>query len=111
MASNDPDFERKAADIIGLYLPPAACRSILRRRENGHPGHGPQGSSGAALVAGSGGAAWIEYYRHGTLSLYAAFNTKTGEVIGKTAKRHTSEQFVAFLMDLVVSQPQGGRST
>jgi hypothetical protein len=27
--------------------------------------------------------------RHGTLSLYAAFNTKTGEVLGRTAARHT----------------------
>ena len=30
----------------------------------------------------------FEYFRHGTLSLYAAFNTKTGEVLGKTAERH-----------------------
>jgi hypothetical protein len=29
----------------------------------------------------------FEYYRHGTLSLYAAFNTGTGEVLGKTATR------------------------
>ena len=31
----------------------------------------------------------FEYYRHGALSLYAAFNTKTGEVLGKTAERTT----------------------
>jgi hypothetical protein len=31
----------------------------------------------------------FEYFRHGTLSLYAAFDTKTGEVLGKTAARHT----------------------
>jgi hypothetical protein len=32
MASNDPEFERKAADIIGPYLrPPATCCCILRR--------------------------------------------------------------------------------
>ena len=47
----------------------------------------------------------FEYYRHGTLSLYAALNTKTGEVIGKTAERHTSEEFVAFLSDVVAQQP------
>src|SRR5437867_2080085 len=47
----------------------------------------------------------FEYYRHGTLSLYAAFNTKTGEVLGKTAARHTSAEFVAFLTDIVVNQP------
>ena len=45
--------------------------------------------------------------RHGTLSLYAAFNTKTGEVLGKTATRHTSAEFVAFLTDIVVNQPRG----
>ena len=38
----------------------------------------------------------FEYYRHGTLSLYAALNTRSGEVIGKTASRHTSAEFVAF---------------
>ena len=47
----------------------------------------------------------FEYYRHGTLSLYAAFNTKTGEVLGKTAARHTSAEFVAFLAEIVVNQP------
>ena len=36
--------------------------------------------------------------RHGTLSLYAALNPKTGEVIGQTAPRHTSQEFVAFLI-------------
>ena len=49
----------------------------------------------------------FEYFRHGTLSLYAAFNTKTGEVLGKTATRHTSAEFVAFLTDIVANQPKG----
>ena len=46
----------------------------------------------------------FEYFRHGTLSLYAAFNTKTGEVLGKTAEHHTSAEFVAFLTDIVANQ-------
>ena len=49
----------------------------------------------------------FEYFRHGTLSLYAAFNTKTGEVLGKTAQRHSSAEFVAFLTDIVTNQPKG----
>jgi len=49
----------------------------------------------------------FEYYRHGTLSVYAAFNTQTGEVLGKTAERHTSAEFVAFLTDIVINQPRG----
>ena len=44
--------------------------------------------------------------RNGTLSLFAALNTATGEVLGKTAARHTSEQFVTFLEDIVASQPK-----
>ena len=46
-------------------------------------------------------------FRHGTLSLYAAFATQTGEVLGKTADRHTSDEFVAFLAQIVASQPSG----
>jgi len=43
----------------------------------------------------------FEYYRHGTLSLYAALDVKTGKVQGKTAKRHTSSEFIVFLSELV----------
>jgi transposase len=49
----------------------------------------------------------FEYYRHGTLSLYAVFDTRTGAVVGKTAARHTSAEFVAFLGDVVAHQPRG----
>jgi hypothetical protein len=47
----------------------------------------------------------FEYYRHGTLSLYSALNTQTGEVLGKTTARHTSQEFVNFLAQIVDSQP------
>jgi transposase len=46
-----------------------------------------------------------EYYRHGTLSLYAALDTQTGKVHGKTATRHTSAEFVRFLEEVVSSRP------
>lgn len=46
----------------------------------------------------------FEYKRYGTPSLFAALNTTNGRVNGKTAPRHTSEQFVAFLTDVVASQ-------
>jgi len=47
----------------------------------------------------------FEYYRHGTLSLFAALNPKTGDVIGQTAARHTSVEFVAFLDQVVATCP------
>ena len=52
----------------------------------------------------------FEYFRHGTWSLYAAFNTKTGEVLGKTAERHTSAEFVASLTDIVANQPASNQT-
>src|SRR5947208_1179840 len=50
LASDDPDFENKAADVIGLYLAPA-CGCVLRRRENRHSSAGSFGS-GASLSPG-----------------------------------------------------------
>jgi len=47
----------------------------------------------------------FEYYRHGPLSLDAALKPQKGEVNGKTAARHTSEEFVAFLAEIVAHQP------
>jgi transposase len=49
----------------------------------------------------------FEYHRHGTLSLYAALETRTGEIVGQTAARHTSAEFVAFLGEIVAHQPAG----
>ena len=106
MVSDAPDFEKKAADVIGLYVNPpqhAVVFSIdektaiqaLDRREPVLP-----------LSPGRAERHGFEYYRHGTLSLYAGLNTRSGEVIGKTASRHTSAEFVAFLSDVVASQPR-----
>ena len=47
----------------------------------------------------------FEYFRHGTLSLYAALDTATGRVHGKTARRHTSRDFVVFLKEDVALCP------
>jgi hypothetical protein len=45
------------------------------------------------------------YFRHGTLSLYAALETRGGQLIGSTASRHTSQEFVRFLQEVVATQP------
>lgn len=47
----------------------------------------------------------FEYHRHGILSLYAALNPQTGEVLGQTAPRHTSQEFVALLEEVISTQP------
>jgi transposase len=47
----------------------------------------------------------FEYYRHGTLSLYAALDTQSGKVLDKTAARYTSQEFVEFLTEVVERPP------
>ena len=105
MASNDPDFEGKAAVIIGLYVNPPAHAAVFCVDEKTAIQALDRKDPVLPLSPGRAERHGFEYYRHGTLSLYAAFNTKTGEVLGKTAARHTSAEFVAFLTELVVNQP------
>ncbi len=107
MASNDPDFETKAAQIIGLYLNPPQHAAVFCVDEKSHIQALDRKDPVLPLSPGRAERHGFEYFRHGTLSLYAAFNTKTGEVLGKTAARHTSAEFVAFLADIVVNQRKG----
>src|SRR5262245_34189494 len=101
MAMDDPDFERKAADIIGLYLKPPQHAAVFCVDEKTAIQALDRLDPVLPLSPGRAERHGFEYYRHGTLSLYAAFETRTGAVLGKTAERHTSAEFVAFLGDLV----------
>ena len=101
MASNDPEFETKAADIIGLYMNPPQHAAIFCVNEKSAIQALDRLDPVLPLSPGRAERHGFEYYRHGTLSLYAALNVKTGAVEGKTAKRHTSAEFVAFLTELL----------
>ncbi len=105
MVSNDPDFETKAADVIGLYLNPPAHAAVFCVDEKTAIQALDRKDRMLPLSPGRAESHGFEYKRNGTLSLFAALNTATGEVLGKTAARHTSEQFVAFLEDIVAGQP------
>ena len=106
MLSDDPDFETKAADIIGLYLKPPQHAVVFCVDEKTAIQALDRLDPVLPMSPGRAERHGFEYQRHGTLSLYAALNTTTGEVIGKTATRHTSEEFVAFLADIAVHQPK-----
>ena len=107
MVSNDPDFETKAADVIGLYLNPPANAAVFCVDEKTAIQALDRKDRMLPLSPGRAQSHGFEYKRNGTLSLFAALNTNSGEVLGKTAARHTSAQFVAFLNDLVSGQPAG----
>src|SRR6266446_2022311 len=106
MLSDDPDFEQKAADVIGLYLNPPQHAAVFAADEKTAIQALDRLDPVLPLSPGRAERHGFEYYRHGTLSLYAALNTSTGEIIGQTVPRHTSEAFVEFLGDIVVTQPR-----
>jgi transposase len=107
MASNDPDFERKAADIIALYLNPPQHAAVFCVDEKSAIQALDRLDPVLPLSPGRAERHGFEYYRHGTLSLYAALDVKSGKVHGKTAARHTSEEFVSFLGQVVTQCPGG----
>ena len=106
MASNDPlfeeqVFEEQAADIIGLYLNPPQRAAVFCVDEKTAIQALDRLDPVLPLSPGRAERHGFEYYRHGTLSLYAALEVKTGRVHGMTAGRHTAQEFIAFLAGLV----------
>ena len=106
MLSDDPRFEEKAADVIGLYLNPPQHAVVLAADEKTAIQALDRLDPVLPLSPGRAERHGFEYYRHGTLSLYAALNTKTGEIVGQTVPRHTSAAFVDFLSDIVALHPR-----
>jgi transposase len=104
MRSNDPAFETKAADIIGLYLNPPQHAAVFCVDEKSAIHALDRLDPVLPLSPGRAERHGFEYYRHGTLSLYAALDPRTGTVVGQTAARHTSADFVQFLTTVVATQ-------
>jgi transposase len=106
VASTDPDFEQKAADIIGLYLTPPEHAVVFCIDEKTAIQALDRRDPRLPLSPGRAERHGFEYVRHGALSLYAALNVGTGEVEGMTAARHTSAEFLALLDRVVATQPK-----
>src|SRR3982074_2561771 len=106
LASDDPEFEEKAADIIGLYLKPPLHAAVFCVDEKSAIQALDRLDPVLPLSPGRAERHGFEYYRHGTLSLYAALNIQTGEVLAKTSARHTTAQFGDFLQTVVETQPR-----
>ncbi len=106
VASPDPEFEQKAADIIGLYLNPPEHAVVFWVDEKTAIQALDRRDPVLPLSPGRAERHGFEYVRHGTLSLYAALNVGTGAVEGMTAARHTSADFLAFLTRVVTTQPK-----
>lgn len=104
VASRDPDFEQKAADVIGLYLNPPEHAIVFCIDEKTSIQALDRRDPVLPLSPGRAERHGFEYIRHGALSLYAALEVGTGRIEGMTAARHTSQEFVSFLDRVVATQ-------
>ena len=104
--SNDPDFAAKAAEVVGLYMAPPENAVVISvdekpsiqalERRQGYL----KLPNGRALTGQS-----HDYKRHGTTTLFAAFNVTTGKVTGRQYKRRRRIEFLDFMNRVVAEHP------
>jgi transposase len=104
--SHDLAFAAKAAEIVGLYLDPPEGALVLAVDEKPHIQalERAQGylklPNGRALTGQS-----HDYKRHGTSTLFAAFDVANGEVTARHYKRRRRIEFLDFMNRLVAAHP------
>lgn len=95
--SNDPDFEAKLVDIVGLYLDPPERAVVLCVDEKTQTQALDRTQPSLPMKPGRAGTMTHDYKRNGTTDLFAALNAATGEVLTECRRRHAHEDFLAFL--------------
>lgn len=95
--SKDPNFTEKVRDIVGLYLDPPDRALVLCVDEKSQIQALDRTQPLLPMRMGQPERRTHDYVRHGTTSLFAALDIKTGAVIGKTFRRHRSTEFRRFL--------------
>jgi putative transposase len=104
--STDPYFVEKVRDIVGLYLNPPDKAMVLCVDEKSQiqalDRRQPVLPIGLGYVEGI----THQYVRHGTLTLFAALDLATGEVIAQCKKRHRHQEFLQFLKHIEANVPK-----
>jgi transposase len=95
--SKDPLFIEKVRDIVGLYLHPPARALVLCVDEKSQMQALDRTAPLLPLRPGQVERRTHDYVRHGTTTLFAALNVKTGTVIGECHGRHRAKEFRQFL--------------
>jgi transposase len=98
--SPDPLLVPKVRDIVGLYMNPPGNAVVLSVDEKSQIQALNRTQPVLPLRIGETEKRTHDYDRHGTISLFAALNVATGEVLGKTHQRHRSKEFVVFLHEI-----------
>jgi len=106
--SNDPLFEEKVTEIVGLYLDPPDRAVVLCVDEKSQIQALDRTQPGLPLKKGRAASMTHDYKRHGTTTLFAALDVKSGLVIGDCMPRHRAREFLTFLrrIDRAVRKPR-----
>jgi transposase len=105
--STDPDAETKIYDVVGLYLQPPEHAVVLSVDEKTQIQALSRTQPLLPMRPGLPARRTHDYRRNGLTSLYAAFNVKSGEVVGACHTRHTAVEFLDFLKVLHRRYPRG----
>jgi transposase len=102
--SNDPRFEDKLVDVVGLYMAPPERAAVFCFDEKTQVQALDRTQPSLPLKPGRAGTRTHDYRRHGTTDLFAALNVATGEVLYDCRKHHRGADVLAFfrLIDLHV---------
>jgi transposase len=95
--SNDPAFEEKLIDVVGLYLNPPENAVVLCMDEKTSIQALDHTQPSLPMTKGRAGTTTSDYKRHGTTTLFAALDVLTGSVIGSCMDQHRHEEFLKFL--------------
>ncbi len=98
--SNDPRFEEKFWDVIGLYLNPPEKALVLCCDEKSQCQALERTQPGLPLGIGHIRTRTHDYIRHGTITLFAALSYLEGKVISRTEARHTHVEWLRFLKQI-----------
>ena len=103
--SQDPQFERKFWDVIGLYLNPPDKALVLCCDEKSQCQALERTQPGLPLGIGHIRTRTHDYKRHGTITLFAALNYLDGKILSRTEKRHTHVEWLRFLKQIDRESP------
>ena len=103
--SNYPMFEEKVTDIVGLYLDPPDRAVVLCVDEKSQIQALDRTQPGLPLKKGRAATMTHDCKRHGTTTLFAALDVKSGAVIGDCMPRHRAKEFLKFLRQIDKAVP------
>lgn len=104
--SNDPHFEEKLQDVVGLYLDPPDNAVVFSFDEKSSIQALERTQPGLPIKKGRCGTMTHDYKRHGTTTLFAALDVATGAVIGASYRRHRHEEVLKFLRKVEKAVPK-----